>query len=98
MGLTTPQALITFGLRANGILGVGQSALAEDYQDAFSALNGMIAQWNVRRWMIYHEITESLATDGRGHANQAGGSKMNPSTPPEWVNLVGVIASYTANT
>lgn len=64
MPLTTPQDLISFSLRALGPLGVGQTALAEDYQDAFSALNGMIAQWNVKRWMIYHLIDVSKVTTG----------------------------------
>lgn len=64
MPLTTPQDLIGFALRAIGVLGTGQSALAEDYQDAFSALNGMLAQWNVRRWMVWHEVDESIVTTG----------------------------------
>lgn len=64
MPLQTPQDLISFSLRAIGILGVGQSALAEDYQDAFSALNGMMGMWNRSRWLIYHLIDVSKVSTG----------------------------------
>lgn len=64
MPLVTPQDLITFGLKAAGILGVGQTALAEDNTDAFSALNGMLAQWNAKRWLIYHLLDLHVVTTG----------------------------------
>lgn len=65
MPLTTPQDQITFALKAIGVLGVGQSALAEDFQDAFSALNGMIAQWSVKRWLVYHLVDLKCTTTGQ---------------------------------
>lgn len=64
MPLTTPQTIIGFSLRAAGILGVGQSALAEDYQDAFDALNGMMGQWNTKRWLIYNLLDLPITTTG----------------------------------
>lgn len=64
MPLRTPQDLITFALKAAGILGVGQTALAEDNTDAFSALNGMMGQWNTKRWLIYHLLDLSVVTTG----------------------------------
>lgn len=62
--LVTPHSLITFSLRAIGILGVGQTALAEDYQDAFAALNAMLAVWNRRRWLVYHLIDVAKVSTG----------------------------------
>jgi hypothetical protein len=56
MALTTPQSIVSFALKAAGILGSGQSANAVDNQDTFDALNGMIGQWNRKRWLIYHLI------------------------------------------
>jgi hypothetical protein len=64
MALTTPQDIIGFALRAGGVLGVGQSALPEDYADAFTALNGMLAQWNRKRWLIYHLIDKAKVCTG----------------------------------
>lgn len=64
MPLTTPQSIVTFALKASGILGVGQSALAQDNNDVFDALNGMIATWNRKRWLIYHLLDVSLQTTG----------------------------------
>jgi hypothetical protein len=64
MPLATPQSIISLSLRAAGILGVGQTALAEDNSDTFNVLNGMIAQWNIKRWLIYHLLDVSVPTTG----------------------------------
>lgn len=79
MPLTTPQDLISFALRATGVLGTGQSALAEDYQDAFSALNGMLGLWNRRRWLVYHLITvEKVSTGAQSYTVGPGGDFDTP--------------------
>jgi hypothetical protein len=44
--------MITLALKQAGILGVGQTALAEDINDCFQLLSQMLAQWQVRRWMV----------------------------------------------
>jgi hypothetical protein len=64
MPLNTPAGLIAFALKAAGVLGVGQSALAEDYNDAFDALNSMIAIWARKRWLIWHLIDVSVPATG----------------------------------
>lgn len=64
MPLRTPQDLITFSLKACGVLGVGQTALAEDNSDMFSALNGMLGQWNTKRWLIFHLLDVGIPTTG----------------------------------
>jgi hypothetical protein len=64
MPLTTPQAIITLALKTSGVLGVGQSALAEDSNDVFDVLNGMIGQWNTKRWLIYHLLDKYVTTTG----------------------------------
>ena len=64
MSLTTPQDIITFAQKAMGILGVGQTALAEDNGDALNALNGMIGQWTRKRWIVYHLIDVAVTTTG----------------------------------
>lgn len=64
MPLTTPQDLISFSLRAIGVLGTGQSALPEDYQDALSALNAMLGEWTFERWLVYHLIDVAKVSTG----------------------------------
>ena len=61
---TTPSEIVRFSLKAAGILGVGQSALAEDYSDAFDTLNDMMAHWQKQRWLVYHLIDVWAATTG----------------------------------
>ena len=52
--MTTPVQLINLAFRNANVLGVGQTASAEDMNDAFRMLNMMLAQWNRRRYLIYH--------------------------------------------
>ncbi len=54
MTMTTPADLIARALRKAGVTGVGQAAAAEDITDALSELNSMLAQWQRRRWLVYH--------------------------------------------
>jgi len=48
----TARDLITLSLKQAGILGVGQTALAEDINDCFILLQQMVAQWNKQRWLV----------------------------------------------
>lgn len=64
MPLTTPQSIVSLALKSTGILGVGQSALAEDNNDTFDMLNGMMGTWNTKRWLIYHLLDKFVTTTG----------------------------------
>jgi hypothetical protein len=81
MPLTTPQEQVAFGLRAIGVLGVGQTALPEDYSDAFAALNGMIAGWNAKRWLVYHLVDVSVPTTGQISYTVGPGGDFNMARP-----------------
>jgi len=62
--MTTPAELIQMSLKTAGVLGVGQSALAEDTNDAFKILNWMVAEWRTQRWIIY--VLEDLSKTSTG--------------------------------
>jgi len=62
--MTTPLDIITQSLKDSGVIGVGQTASAEDAQDALYKLNQMISQWNRKRWLVYHLITLNLTSTG----------------------------------
>jgi hypothetical protein len=62
--MTTPRDIIQLALKSSGVLGVGQTALAEDINDGFAFLNQMIAQWAQKRWLVYALSTYSTVSTG----------------------------------
>lgn len=62
--MTTPSDIILQALKKSGVLGVGQSAAAEDMNDAFLDLNDMVAQWNRKRWLIWNLVDVSKVSTG----------------------------------
>jgi hypothetical protein len=50
--MTTARDIITLAMKEAGVLGVGQSLLAEDINDGFKLLNNMLSQWQKRRWLV----------------------------------------------
>lgn len=82
--MTTALDIISLALRDCGALGVGQTALAEDVNDAFTRLNFMIAGWNRKRWLIYHLVDTSFVSDGRTTPYSVGpGQNFAISVRPE---------------
>jgi len=77
MALTTPQDIVTLALKACGVLGVGQSALAEDNTDAFNTLCAMIGQWNAKRWLIYNLIDTAFTSTGAQSYTVGPGGNFN---------------------
>lgn len=61
---TTANDIITLAFKDAGILGVGQSMLPEDYNDALTRMNMMIAQWRVKRWLVWHLVDKSVVSTG----------------------------------
>jgi len=61
---TTPGDIIVLALKMANVLGVGQTASAEDSADAFNLLNMMMAQWQRRRYIVYQLITTSKVANG----------------------------------
>ena len=71
---TTPQDIIRQALKKAGVLGVGQSASAEDTNDAFADLQDMLGQWQRKRWLIYHLVTyEHVGTGAQSYSVGPGG-------------------------
>lgn len=63
--MTTPVELINLALKQSGVLGVGQTASAEDVADSFKLMNMMLAQWQTDRFLVYHLVTNSKACTGQ---------------------------------
>lgn len=64
IGFNTPYDIIAYALKAIGVVGVGQSPLAEDINDGMRALNGMLGQWQRKRWLIWHLADLPLTSTG----------------------------------
>lgn len=81
MPFNTPQDIITFTLKAVGVVGVGQTPLAEDNNDALTAMNGMLAQWQRKRWLIWHLTDNALVSTGAQSYTIGLGGNFNVARP-----------------
>jgi hypothetical protein len=78
---TTPLSLIIRALKKSGVLGVGQSASAEDVQDAFADLNDMVGQWARKRWLIFNLRDEFITSTGAVNYTIGPGGDFNIPRP-----------------
>lgn len=78
---TTANDICLQALRKAGIVGVGQPALAEDINDAFTDLNDMLALWQRKRWMIWHLIDLALTSTGAQKYSVGPGGDFNIARP-----------------
>lgn len=73
--------IITLALKSSGVLGIGQTASAEDMNDSFTLLNFMLAQWNRKRWLVYHLVTYSVQCTGALNYSVGPGGDINIPRP-----------------
>jgi len=79
--VTTPLVLINLALKKTGVIGVGQTALAEDVNDAFTELNMMLSQWNRKRWLIYHLLDLAIVSTAAISYSVGSGGDINTPRP-----------------
>ena len=79
--MTTPLDIINLALKTSGVLGVGQTALAEDTNDAFTILNMMVAQWAMKRWLVFHLIDVAFTSTGAQSYTVGPGMQFNCQRP-----------------
>lgn len=85
--MTTPVALINLALKQVGVLGVGQTASAEDISDAFMMLNMMLSQWSVKRNVVHQIADIACQSTGAQTYTVGPGGDFNTSRPTK---LIGV--------
>ena len=81
--MTTPLDIVTLALKSVGVIGVGQTPLAEDSTDAFNQLNMMLGQWNRKRWLIYHLVTLGITSTGAQSYTVGPGGNINVTKRPD---------------
>lgn len=79
--MTTPSDIIIAALKKAGVIGVGETPLAEDFNDAFDDLNDMVAQWQRERWLVWHLITASKVSTGALSYTVGPGGDFNIGRP-----------------
>lgn len=82
--------VISLAQRSAGILGVGQTALAQDLTDATNLLILMMQQWRQKRWLVFRldnvtfPVTPNKASYTVGPASPAY-APVPPASPPDVV-------------
>lgn len=73
--ISTTGDLIEFALRASGILGIGQTASAEDANTGLEFLRNLIAQWQRKRWLtiVDQEVSVAASTGASSYTIGPGG-------------------------
>lgn len=80
--MTTAADIINLAMKNAGVLGVGQTLLSEDMNDAFRLLNMMIAQWATKRWLIWHNVDKSVVSTGAQSYTIGPGGNINVTVRP----------------
>lgn len=79
----TPVRLIQLILRDAGVNGVGQIPRAEDNNDVLDTLNMMLDEWATKRWLVYHLVDVSVATNGAQSYTVGTGGDINTPRPDQ---------------
>lgn len=83
-GNTTLGDLCTAALQESGRLGVGQTALAEDINKAWSRAQWMLQEWERKRWLVYHLVTYSKVATGQISYTFGPNGEINTNSAAAW--------------
>lgn len=93
----TARDIISLALKEAGVLGVGQTALAEDIQDGLTYLQRMTDQWQKRRWIIPALEEKVIHCDGsKSYTIGTGGIVDTPR--PNKISAAWVVQQNTGST
>lgn len=62
--MTTALDIINLALFDSGVIGTGQTASAQDANNALVRLNYMVSEWQDQRWLVYHLVDVSKVSTG----------------------------------
>lgn len=80
MSVTTPADIIRLVLKDTGVIGVGQTASAEDTNDCFDTLNMMLGEWYSKRWLIFQLKDYSIVSSGAQYYTIGPGGDIDTGT------------------
>jgi hypothetical protein len=79
--MTTGLDIVNQALKKAGIIGIGNTASADDFQDALADLNDLITQWATKRWMVWSLLDLGFIADGNTNGYTVGPGGNYPVTP-----------------
>lgn len=83
-GTITVNDVVTAAFRKSGVQGLGQVMDGGDVLDAQNDLADMLAQWNVKTWLVWDKIELSFQSDGRSTPYTVGpGGNYNVTPRPD---------------
>lgn len=62
--MTTALDIINISAKQAGVLAIGQTLTGDDSADILMLLNSMLAQWNQKRWLVYHLVDIACPSTG----------------------------------
>lgn len=80
---TTARDICTLALKEAGVLGVGQTPLSEDINDAFTYFGQMMALYQMKRWMVPALIDSKITLTGAKSYTIGIGGDFNIPRPNE---------------
>lgn len=83
MNPQTVRDLLIWILRESGVVAAGQVPVAVDILDAFNRINIMLAQWQRKRWLVYHLIDVTCISTGAPNYSVGPGQQFNVGNRPE---------------
>jgi hypothetical protein len=96
--MPTARDFITLAMKEAGVLGVGQTLLAEDINDGLILLNRMLALWQKKRWLVPN-LMEVVSNGNGNKSNLIGPGQYYNSARPDKIQaayfkqLVGGISA-----
>lgn len=81
--MTTAREVCIDALKESGGLGVGQTPLAEDINDAFTRMKRMVAVWQTKRWLVPSLQRVSFTTLGQRSYTIGLGGDINIKRPDD---------------
>lgn len=77
----TPVDYIRLALKAANVVGIGQTADAEDTNDCFILLQAMLNQWSKKRFLVPNEVDTAVTTTGATSYTVGSGGAFNITRP-----------------
>lgn len=84
--MTTVVGIINLALKDAGVLGVGETASADDLSDSFETLKQMVGQWQIDGLMIYAQSEVSFSPNGAQSYTIGSGGTINTARPSEIIS------------
>lgn len=78
--------IIKLALKNAGVIGIGQTPASEDLNDACAMMNDMIAQWQERRYLVYHLIEETVQANSAQYYSIGPGGDIDVVQRPAAIN------------